>query len=162
MTPVCRTIATLVVMTLVGAAALRLPAEAMESAAVTEAAGLHGHMHGLVWRVGKYSALVRMGEETLSYTRKFPAFTDQEPDRKENTKIANRIDYYLSQQQDVKGLLIYVGWREIEPQQGVYDWDFLDKVVKAKPGKITDFTEIFLAAFKTTPGVLWKARKMLW
>ena len=38
----------------------------------------------------------------------------------------------------------------------------LDKIVRAKPGKITDFTEIFLAAFKTTPGVLWKARKMLW
>ena len=38
----------------------------------------------------------------------------------------------------------------------------LDKIVQARPGKITDFTEIFQAAFKTTPGVLWKARKMLW
>ena len=38
----------------------------------------------------------------------------------------------------------------------------LDKIVKARPGRITDFTEVFRAAFKTTPGVLWKARKMLW
>jgi hypothetical protein len=38
----------------------------------------------------------------------------------------------------------------------------LDKIVAARPGKITDFTEVFRAAFKTTPGVLWKARRMLW
>ena len=38
----------------------------------------------------------------------------------------------------------------------------LEKIVGARPGKITDFAEVFRAAFKTTPGVLWKARKMLW
>jgi digeranylgeranylglycerophospholipid reductase len=38
----------------------------------------------------------------------------------------------------------------------------LEKIVGARPGKITDYTEVFRAAFKTTPGVLWKARKMLW
>ncbi|UCG50398.1 MAG: NAD(P)/FAD-dependent oxidoreductase [Candidatus Latescibacterota bacterium] len=38
----------------------------------------------------------------------------------------------------------------------------LDKIVSARPGKITDYTEVFRAAFKTTPGVLWKARRMLW
>ena len=38
----------------------------------------------------------------------------------------------------------------------------LDKVVKAKPGRITDYAEVFRAAFKTTPGVLWQASKMLW
>jgi len=38
----------------------------------------------------------------------------------------------------------------------------LDSVVRAKPGEIGDYTEIFRAAFKMTPGVLWKARKMLW
>jgi digeranylgeranylglycerophospholipid reductase len=38
----------------------------------------------------------------------------------------------------------------------------LGSIVRAKPGQITDYTEIFRAAFKTTPGVLWKARKLLW
>jgi digeranylgeranylglycerophospholipid reductase len=38
----------------------------------------------------------------------------------------------------------------------------LDGIVRAKPGEIGDYTEIFRAAFKTTPGVLWKARKLLW
>ncbi len=38
----------------------------------------------------------------------------------------------------------------------------LDKIVKAKPGRITDYAEVFRAAFKTTPGVLWQASKMLW
>jgi digeranylgeranylglycerophospholipid reductase len=38
----------------------------------------------------------------------------------------------------------------------------LEKIVEAKPGHITDYAEVFRAAFKTTPGVLWKARKMLW
>jgi len=38
----------------------------------------------------------------------------------------------------------------------------LGSIVRAKPGQIHDYTEIFRAAFKTTPGVLWKARKMLW
>jgi digeranylgeranylglycerophospholipid reductase len=40
--------------------------------------------------------------------------------------------------------------------------DVLDKVVRARPGKIADYTEVFYSAFKTTPGVLWKARKVLW
>lgn len=35
-------------------------------------------------------------------------------------------------------------------------------IVRARTGQIHDYTEIFRAAFKTTPGVLWKARKMLW
>jgi digeranylgeranylglycerophospholipid reductase len=38
----------------------------------------------------------------------------------------------------------------------------LDKTVRARPGKITDYAEVFAAAFKTTPGILWKARKLLW
>ncbi len=38
----------------------------------------------------------------------------------------------------------------------------LDSIVRAKPGEIRDYAEVFRAAFKTTPGVLWKARKMLW
>ncbi|UCH85149.1 MAG: NAD(P)/FAD-dependent oxidoreductase [Candidatus Latescibacterota bacterium] len=38
----------------------------------------------------------------------------------------------------------------------------LGKIAAAQSGKITDYTELFGAAFKTTPGVLWKARKMLW
>ncbi|MEJ2719867.1 MAG: NAD(P)/FAD-dependent oxidoreductase [bacterium] len=38
----------------------------------------------------------------------------------------------------------------------------LQKIVGAKPGNILDYTEVFRAAFTTTPGVLWKARKMLW
>lgn len=38
----------------------------------------------------------------------------------------------------------------------------LRKVVAARPGRITDYAEVFRAAFKMTPGVLWKARKMLW
>jgi len=38
----------------------------------------------------------------------------------------------------------------------------LSKVVRAKPGRITDYAEVFRSAFKTTPGVLWKARKLLW
>jgi len=38
----------------------------------------------------------------------------------------------------------------------------MNKMVSKKPGVITDYTEIFHAAFKAVPGVLWKARKMLW
>jgi digeranylgeranylglycerophospholipid reductase len=38
----------------------------------------------------------------------------------------------------------------------------MDKMVSKKPGVITDYTEVFRAAFKAVPGVLWKARKVLW
>jgi len=38
----------------------------------------------------------------------------------------------------------------------------LGGLVRARPGQISDYTELFRAAFKTAPGVLWKARKMLW
>ena len=38
----------------------------------------------------------------------------------------------------------------------------LDKAVRARPGRITDYTEVFRSAFKATPGILWKARKALW
>jgi digeranylgeranylglycerophospholipid reductase len=38
----------------------------------------------------------------------------------------------------------------------------LDKLASKKPGAITDYTELFQAAFKAVPGVLWKARKVLW
>jgi len=38
----------------------------------------------------------------------------------------------------------------------------LDKIVSTRPGKITDYAELFRAAIKTTPGVLWKARRLLW
>jgi hypothetical protein len=38
----------------------------------------------------------------------------------------------------------------------------LDKLASKKPGAITDYTELFHAAFKAVPGVLWKARKALW
>ena len=40
--------------------------------------------------------------------------------------------------------------------------DVLDKLVSKKPGMISDYTELFHAAFKAVPGVLWKARKVLW
>jgi digeranylgeranylglycerophospholipid reductase len=38
----------------------------------------------------------------------------------------------------------------------------LERVVRAREGRITDYTEIFRTALKTTPGVLWKAGKLLW
>jgi len=38
----------------------------------------------------------------------------------------------------------------------------LEKMASKKPGVITDYTELFHTAFKAVPGVLWKARKMLW
>lgn len=38
----------------------------------------------------------------------------------------------------------------------------LRSIVGVKPGRIDDYTEIFRAAFKAVPGVLWKARKVLW
>ena len=38
----------------------------------------------------------------------------------------------------------------------------LDRRRSREAREISDYTEIFRAAFKTTPGVLWKARKMLW
>ncbi len=38
----------------------------------------------------------------------------------------------------------------------------LDGIARARNGRITDYTEVFREAFKTTPGVLWKARKLLW
>jgi digeranylgeranylglycerophospholipid reductase len=38
----------------------------------------------------------------------------------------------------------------------------LDKLVSKRPGTISDYTELFHAAFKAVPGVLWKARKVLW
>ena len=38
----------------------------------------------------------------------------------------------------------------------------LSKMVSKRPGVITDYTEVFRAAFKAVPGVLWKARKALW
>jgi digeranylgeranylglycerophospholipid reductase len=38
----------------------------------------------------------------------------------------------------------------------------LGKVVESRPGRITDYAEVFKAALKATPGVLWKATKTLW
>ncbi len=38
----------------------------------------------------------------------------------------------------------------------------LNKLASKRPGAISDYTELFHAAFKAVPGVLWKARKMLW
>jgi digeranylgeranylglycerophospholipid reductase len=38
----------------------------------------------------------------------------------------------------------------------------LDKAVKARPGRITDYAEVFRSAFLTAPGILWKASKLLW
>ena len=38
----------------------------------------------------------------------------------------------------------------------------LDKAVRARDGHITDYTDLFRTAVRTTPGLLWKARRMLW
>jgi digeranylgeranylglycerophospholipid reductase len=38
----------------------------------------------------------------------------------------------------------------------------LAKMVPEEPGVITNYTELFKASFKAVPGVLWKARKVLW
>jgi hypothetical protein len=38
----------------------------------------------------------------------------------------------------------------------------LDKAVRAKDGHITDYADLFRTAVRTTPGLLWKARRMLW
>ncbi len=38
----------------------------------------------------------------------------------------------------------------------------LDKVVRAKDGHITDYADLFRTAVRATPGLLWKARRMLW
>jgi len=38
----------------------------------------------------------------------------------------------------------------------------LDKVVRARDGRITDYADLFRVAARTTPGVLWKAKRMLW
>lgn len=38
----------------------------------------------------------------------------------------------------------------------------LAQFVNARPGQITDYTEVFGTVFRMTPGVLWKAQKMLW
>ncbi|MFQ5511766.1 MAG: geranylgeranyl reductase family protein [Candidatus Krumholzibacteriia bacterium] len=38
----------------------------------------------------------------------------------------------------------------------------LDKAVRARPGAIADYADVFRAAFMATPGVLWQAGKMLW
>ena len=40
--------------------------------------------------------------------------------------------------------------------------NIIGRTVAAKPGPITDYTEIFRIAFKTAPGVLWKAGRALW
>jgi digeranylgeranylglycerophospholipid reductase len=38
----------------------------------------------------------------------------------------------------------------------------LDGIARARDGRIADYTEVFREAFKTTPGVLWKAGRLLW
>ena len=38
----------------------------------------------------------------------------------------------------------------------------LDKVVRATDGRIADYADLFRTAARTTPGVLWKAKRMLW
>ena len=95
-----------------------------------ETAALHGHMHGLLWRVGKYSALVSLDGKPRPYARPYPAFTDPEQDRAETLQIVKKIDENLADQKEITGLVIQVGWRELEPRQGKYDWDFLDRVVE--------------------------------
>jgi digeranylgeranylglycerophospholipid reductase len=38
----------------------------------------------------------------------------------------------------------------------------LDKTVRARKGRITDYADLFRTAVRTTPKVVWKARRMLW
>jgi len=38
----------------------------------------------------------------------------------------------------------------------------LAQFVSARPGRITDYAEVFGTVFRMTPGILWKAQKMLW
>jgi len=38
----------------------------------------------------------------------------------------------------------------------------LDKAVRAKDGHVTDYADLFRTAVRTTPSLLWKARRMLW
>lgn len=38
----------------------------------------------------------------------------------------------------------------------------LDKAVRAKDGHMIDYADLFRTAVRTTPGLVWKARRMLW
>jgi digeranylgeranylglycerophospholipid reductase len=38
----------------------------------------------------------------------------------------------------------------------------LDRAVRARDGHIADYADLFRTAVRTTPGLLWKARRMLW
>lgn len=79
---------------------------------------LHGHINGLVWRGGKYIGPVSLGGKDVPFHIDVPDPNDWILDHKKNRQIAWKIEEYLSVQKDIRELLIYVTWAELEREQG--------------------------------------------